>query len=126
MRVLVIEDDAVIRGVLSEYLHDVGHEVHVAADGNTALVALARRRPDVIVLDLMLAGMDGWQLVETLRTQTRWSQIPIVAASAVHDLPTQAARLGVRGSLAKPLDFDKLAAEIERVGPHPSEVQATR
>jgi two-component system response regulator (stage 0 sporulation protein F) len=119
-QILVVEDDAVIRGLLSEVLRDDGYEVSEAANGAEALAYLTGHTPDLIVLDLMMPVMDGWTFVEECRRADFCGEVPIVITSASHDLPITAERLrsfGVRTCLAKPFDVDGLVALVERYAP---------
>jgi two-component system, chemotaxis family, chemotaxis protein CheY len=121
-QILVVEDDAAIRGLVTEVLRDDGYEVREAANGVEALAALEGHEPDLIVLDLMMPVMDGWAFVEECRRRSRCAGVPIVVTSASHDLPKTAERLssyGVRTCLAKPFDVDGLLALVERYAPSP-------
>ena len=111
-RVLVVEDDGDIRRLLADLLAHEGYTVDQARQGNEALAAMARHRPDVIVLDLMMPVMDGWSFVETLRTRTSWSRTPIVVISAVPRLEVEGQRLGVAVWLPKPFDIDELVGHV--------------
>ena len=116
-RILVVEDDEAIRGLVSEVLRDDGYDVSEASNGIEALEAVSARRPDLIVLDLMMPVMDGWTFVEECRRSRRCEQVPIVVTSAAHDLPRTAERLrslGVRTCLSKPFDVDGLLALVQR------------
>ena len=116
-QILVVEDDAAIRGLVSEVLRDDGYEVSEASNGLEALEALSDGRPDLIVLDLMMPVMDGWTFVEECHRSRACDEVPIVVTSASHDLPSTAERLrsfGVRTCLAKPFDVDGLLALVER------------
>ena len=118
--ILVVEDDEAIRGLVSEVLRDDGYEVGEAANGLEALKYVGQRKPDLIVLDLMMPVMDGWTFVEHCRRNPCCSDVPIVVTSASHDLPKTAERLrsyGVRTCLAKPFDVDGLLALVERYAP---------
>jgi CheY-like chemotaxis protein len=119
-QILVVEDDPAIRGLVSELLRDDGYDVREASDGAEALAYVGRHRPDLIILDLMMPVMDGWQFVEECHRQEMCDDIPIVVTSASHDLPRTAERLrsfGVRTCLAKPFDVDGLLALIQRYAP---------
>jgi two-component system, chemotaxis family, chemotaxis protein CheY len=119
-QILVVEDDASIRGLVSEVLRDDGYEVSEASNGVEALEALGERLPDLIVLDLMMPIMDGWTFVEECRRSRVCDEVPIVVTSASHDLPSTAERLrsfGVRTCLAKPFDVDGLLALVEHYVP---------
>jgi CheY-like chemotaxis protein len=116
-RVLVVDDDPVIRSTVAELLLDEGYEVEQAADGAEALQALARSVPDVIVLDLMMPVLDGWAFVERCRAVLATRDVPIVVMSATHNLHESAERLhamGVRAVVAKPFDVDALIAIVQR------------
>ncbi len=116
-RILLVEDDDAIRGVVSDVLRDGGYEVYEAINGADAMEQLDKGRPDLIVLDLMMPVMDGWQFVEQFRQKSFSREVPIVVTSASHDLPKTAERLrslGVRTCLAKPFDVDGLLALVER------------
>ena len=118
--ILVVEDDAAIRGLVTEVLRDDGYDVSEAANGVEALRVLGSHKPDLIVLDLMMPVMDGWTFVEECRRHKCCNEVPIVVTSASHDLPNTAERLrsyGVRTCLAKPFDVDGLLALVERYAP---------
>ena len=122
-RILVVEDDDAIRGVVSDVLREDGYEVDEAINGADAMEQLDEQRPDLIVLDLMMPVMDGWQFVEQFRRKSFSNEVPIVVTSASHDLPKTAERLrslGVRTCLAKPFDVDGLLALVERYVPSPA------
>jgi len=119
-QILVVEDDASIRGLVSDLLRDDGYQVSEACNGAEALDAVREQRPDLIVLDLMMPVMDGWTFVEECRREPGFDDVPIVVTSASHDLPRTAERLrslGVRTCLAKPFDVDGLLALVERYAP---------
>jgi two-component system, chemotaxis family, chemotaxis protein CheY len=119
-QILVVEDDPSIRGLVSEVLRDDGYEVSEACNGAEALNAVRERRPDLIVLDLMMPVMDGWAFVEECRREPGCDDVPILVTSASHDLTRTAERLrsfGVRTCLAKPFDVEGLLALVERYVP---------
>jgi two-component system chemotaxis response regulator CheY len=119
-QILVVEDDAAIRGLVSEILRDDGYQVREASNGAEALERLSDVRPDLIVLDLMMPVMNGWAFVEECRNKPDCGDVPIVVTSASHDLQRTAERLrsfGVRTCLAKPFDVDGLLALVERYAP---------
>lgn len=81
-RVLVVEDDRKTRELLRRNLEMEGWEVLEAGDGNEALNLLTEPLPDLILLDLILPGMDGFQFVERIRGNRRWASIPIVVVTS--------------------------------------------
>src|SRR5918999_4010915 len=81
-RVLVIDDEAPIRLLCGVNLEAEGMEVSEAADGPTGLERARDERPDVILLDVMMPGLDGWQVAEELLDDDRTNDIPIVFLTA--------------------------------------------
>src|ERR687884_1972849 len=81
-RVLVVEDDPWIAWMIADDLAERGYQVTTARDGADALKRLAAARPDAIVLDLMMPGINGWEFVERYQQRTGGRAIPIVIFSA--------------------------------------------
>jgi len=105
-RILVVEDDHVIRELLVVNLKMEGHEAVTAADGNEALEVVARTHPDVVLLDMMLPGLDGWEVTSRLKGDSETSAIPIVALSAraMQADIDRGRELGVDHYVTKPFD----------------------
>jgi two-component system, chemotaxis family, chemotaxis protein CheY len=112
-RILVVDDDPDIRELLFSALEDEGFEVVPAANGHEALATIRTFRPDVIVLDLMMPVMDGWQFAKELRE--REEDIPIVLLSAARDLRAHAKTLSAAEIIEKPFDLSELVPKIARV-----------
>ncbi|TMC75248.1 MAG: response regulator [Chloroflexi bacterium] len=112
-RVLVVDDDPDIRELLFTALEDEGFEVVPAENGREALAIIKTFRPDVIVLDLMMPVMDGWQFANELRA--RDEDIPIVLLSAARDLRTHAKNLAAAEIIEKPFDLSELLPKIAKV-----------
>ncbi len=110
-RVLVVDDDASIRELLSTALEDDGYEVMPAMNGQDALNVCARWRPDVIVLDLMMPVMDGWTFAKRLHER---DDIPIVVLSAANDLERHGRSVGAAEVVGKPFDLDQLLPKVAR------------
>jgi DNA-binding response OmpR family regulator len=81
-RVLVVDDDAFIRRPLEFILRNEGFEPLTAADGSECLERLAETRPDLIILDVMMPGRDGFDVCKTIKQQARYAEIPIILLSA--------------------------------------------
>jgi CheY-like chemotaxis protein len=114
-RVLAVEDEERISRLISTVLSSEGYKVITAADGSEALDAVEDAQPSVILLDLMMPGMDGWEFLRHLRE--RDIDIPVVVVSAVRDLHVEARRLGVADHLSKPFDVQDLVKKVERLQP---------
>ena len=114
-RVLVIDDEAPIRLLCRVNLEAAGIEVSEAEDGDAGLEAARAERPDVILLDVMMPGMDGWQVFEELLKDERTAEIPIVFLTARAELRDQARGLELGGVdyVTKPFNPLKLAPLVE-------------
>jgi len=109
--VLLVDDDDGIRTSLRFALEDQGYRVREATDGETALERIREQSPDVVVLDLMLPGMDGFECCRQLR---RLSDIPVLIVSARADSHDVVAGLeaGADDYIRKPFDVPELAARL--------------
>jgi DNA-binding response OmpR family regulator len=114
-RVLVIDDEAPIRLLCRVNLEAAGIEVSEAEDGKSGLEAARAERPDVILLDVMMPGMDGWQVFDQLLQDESTSKIPIVFLTARAELRDQARGLELGGVdyVTKPFNPLNLAPLIE-------------
>jgi CheY-like chemotaxis protein len=111
---LVVEDDETIRASLAELLTEEGATLATAADGREALEALrVGRRPDLILLDLMLPVMDGWEFRVVQRADPTLSSIPLIAMSADHSAKAHA--IAADGYVRKPIAGPELVASIRAV-----------
>lgn len=106
-RVLVVDDDEAIRDLLSYLLAEEGFEVTVAVHGAEALRQVEQSPPHVILLDMRMPVMDGWQFASAYR-QRAGPHAPIICMTAAHDVAQRAAQIGAQGVLAKPFDIDTL------------------
>jgi two-component system response regulator MprA len=105
--VLVVEDEEASRETLRELLELEGYEVETAANGQEALEKIDRFDPCVVLLDLFMPIMDGWQVLDRLRADGRLARLTVVVTtSAETRMPTDVA------VFHKPLDFDKLLRAV--------------
>lgn len=119
MRVLVIDDDPIIRDLLSLELDVAGHEVSLASDGEAGLEVLRRDRPDALVLDVMMPTLNGWDVLQELRADTDFDGVPIVLLSA-RDVPDDVRHgyaLGASLVMSKPCDGQQLVSLLEVLRP---------
>jgi CheY-like chemotaxis protein len=112
--VLVVDDDAAIRKLTESLLTANGYDVLIAADGRDAIARLRLQIPDVIVLDLNMPVMDGWQFRTQQRflTESRRAAIPVLLMTGVADAADQAVKLAAVGLVKKPIDPDDLLEAV--------------
>ncbi len=111
---LVIDDDARLRALLAEYLGGRGYEVDVAADGAAGLERVRAGGVDLLVLDVMMPGMDGFEVVRALRA---FSRVPVIMLTARDDAMDRIVglELGADDYLPKPFNPRELLARIQAV-----------
>jgi PAS domain S-box-containing protein len=109
-RLLVVDDDADLIDMVRQLLAESAYEIEAAGDGVAALEAIARRRPDVVLLDLMMPRLDGFGLIERLRERPEHAAIPIVVLTARELSGTEGARL--RASVSRIIQKQGLEGHI--------------
>jgi CheY-like chemotaxis protein len=116
LRVLLVEDDRDTRDATAAWLLHLGHEVHIAADGRTALEVAEAIRPDVVLLDLGLAGMDGWEVARQLRKDPSATRPYIVAVTGRGDREdySRSRQVGIDLHMTKPADPEELGEVLHR------------
>ena len=115
--ILVVDDYPDNREMYSAYLRFQGLEVMEAANGGEALAHAFERTPDLIVMDLSLPGVDGWQATRLLKADPRTKDVPVIAVTghALVGAPEEAAAAGCDGFLTKPCLPEDLLSEIRRM-----------
>jgi DNA-binding response OmpR family regulator len=113
-RVLVVDDDPVILRLLEVNFRLDGFEVVAASRGDEAIAAADRDLPDAVVVDVMMPGVDGYEVCERLRGDPRFVDLPIVmlTARSQEDDRNRGAVLGVAGYMTKPFDPAELVALV--------------
>lgn len=114
-KVIVIEDEQELRQLIVDELEDAGHEALEAGDGVAGLTAILNECPDVIVSDIGMPGMDGFELKEKLQTLPKHSPTPFLFLSALafQQAIDKGLDVGADHYLTKPVDFDDLLSRIE-------------
>ena len=110
--VLVVEDHADLRDMLTVLLEGEGFSVATATNGAEALQRLEARRPSVILLDLMMPVMSGDEFRTRQLADPRYSDVPVICMTADHDGRARADRLHAQAYFQKPLDFDRLLGAV--------------
>ena len=114
--VLIIDDDADARHLLRTVLVADGFHVEEATDGNTGLALAAQIRPDAITLDVLMPGMDGWEVLQRIRGDATLADTPVIMLSVLHEQQLALA-LGATEYVTKPIDRSQLRRILSR---HPS------
>ncbi|MHB1413954.1 MAG: response regulator [Chloroflexota bacterium] len=112
--VLAVDDDEAILDIVEWALVDEGYEVKRASDGSEALVALRTLRPVVILLDMRMPGMNGWEFAEAYGKRQNGRRAPVIVMSAAQDVRRLAAEIGADGYVGKPFDVDELIDTVHK------------
>ena len=116
-KILLVEDNEMNADMLSRRLRKIGHEVHLAPDGEQAVSLTEALRPDLVLMDLSLPVMDGWEATRRLKSADETRSIPVIALTA-HALAGErdrALRAGCHDYDTKPVDFVRLLAKINAI-----------
>ena len=108
-RVLIVDDEPPLVRILSIKLRVCGYEVITASGGQQAIDLAEDERPDLVLLDIIMPDVDGFQVLERLRP----SGVPVIALSARPENATRALALGAREFLPKPFDIDDLVRKVD-------------
>jgi DNA-binding response OmpR family regulator len=112
--ILIIEDDMDAAALLSETISRAGYRVRVARDGTTGLQLARELEPAAVTLDVMMPGMDGWRVLQALKSDRSMAQIPVIVCSIVDSRPL-GYRLGASDYLLKPVEPGKLLTTLRGV-----------
>lgn len=117
LRILIVDDESAIRLVCRLNLDSAGFETLEAADGETALALARSEQPDLILLDIMLPGIDGWGVAEELAASAETREIPILFLSARSDRADEERghEVGGLGYITKPFDPEALIDRVRDV-----------
>jgi DNA-binding response OmpR family regulator len=115
--VLIVEDDEDIRADLAAILRLKGYLVDQAANGHEALACMRRARPSVVLLDLMMPEMNGWELRAAMREDPALRDVPVVVVSGAGKLDEVAGTLEVAAVLPKPFELAHLFELVDRFCP---------
>jgi chemosensory pili system protein ChpA (sensor histidine kinase/response regulator) len=117
LEILVVDDSVSVRQVFARLLRTKGWKTNTARDGVEALEKLANARPDLIILDLEMPRMNGYEFLSTLQAREEYRDIPVimVTSRAAEKHRRKALGLGAREYVVKPFDHDKLLGLVERL-----------
>jgi two-component system chemotaxis response regulator CheY len=112
--VLVVDDDTDIRESISHLLEFEGYKIAMASNGVEGFAQLKEKRPSLILLDLMMPVMDGWQFKTQLDSNPEFNGIPIVVVSADGNIREKSESIGVSEFLTKPIEIEHLLKIVEK------------
>lgn len=117
VRILAIDDSPTIRALVAKALRTAGFEVILASDGIGGIESLPEAQPDLIITDINMPRMDGFGVIEAVRADDRYSEVPILVLTTESgaDLKARARRAGATGWIVKPFTDARLIAIINRV-----------
>lgn len=112
--ILIVEDDPSIREIVRKVLESQGHTVHVASDGVEGLERFYLTLPDLVILDVMMPEMDGWETLSQLRQVSDCAVIMLTVYSSPEDI-SKGLELGADDYLVKPFGIRELTARVNTV-----------
>ncbi len=116
--ILVVEDDPDLLALMEMILSDAGYRVRTAIEGRAALACVAEEMPCLVLLDMRMPGMNGWEFAREFRTR-HGRAAPIVVVTAAENARRRAEEIGAEGWLSKPFDLDDVVALAARYGSAP-------
>jgi CheY-like chemotaxis protein len=114
--VLVVDDDPNALDIVRTYLESRGYTVAIAKDGKEALAQLERTRPALVLLDVMMPGMDGWEVARIIKNHPGFTDIRVVMLTARSDFADkhEGLRAGADDYIVKPIQLKELGERVER------------
>lgn len=115
-RILVVDDDPNSREIVQTFLESKGYAVRTASNGEAGLAELHDEQPDLVLLDVMMPGMDGWAVARAIKDHKELSRIRVVMMTARSDFADKQKGLqaGADDYLVKPIQLDNLGRTVER------------
>ena len=115
-KIMIVDDEEDIRVSVGQIFEVSGYEIIKAVDGNDCLNKLEREIPDLVILDIMMPGMNGWDVAARIKENSKWSEIPIVFLTAKGDeMSIGMGRLASEEYVVKPFDLIKLKERVEEI-----------
>src|SRR5947209_8500333 len=111
-KVLVVDDSAMSRRILRGFLESAGHEVTEAADGTAALERYSLEKPDIVLLDMVMGGMYGIEVLQKLREIDSHARVIVATADIQNSTREMAEQAGSRGFLTKPIRKEELLSLV--------------
>lgn len=116
-RIVVVDDEEKLCTLVSRFLTERGYEVATATNGTQALAEIERLRPEVVLLDVIMPGLTGIELLKLIRDRAFPPRVIMVTANDEQDIARQAMQEGAEAYMCKPVNFDELDRVISRIFP---------
>jgi len=116
-RILVVDDEKDIRNLLRQVLEHAGYQVETAANGREALEMVERSLPDLMLLDIMMPELDGWEVCRQVKSKQRTKHLPVILLTVRNqplDKIVGTEVVGADDYITKPFDLDDLLARVEQ------------
>lgn len=115
-KILIVDDNRDNLEILRAYLESRGYTIVEAPDGQSALVKMEEERPNLVLLDVMMPGMDGWQVCRTIKNHPEYGNIRVVMVTAKggYEDKFEGMRSGADDYVVKPVDLKELGEKVER------------
>jgi two-component system sensor histidine kinase ChiS len=116
-RILVVDDEADIRNLINIFLRGKGYEVTTASNGDEALTKAALEKPDLVLLDILMPEMSGFDVCTSLKKNADTARVPVIMCSVLarNEDRTKAFQVGAASYLTKPFNFEAAARVIEDI-----------
>lgn len=116
-RILIVEDNAILREMIRRRLMRRGYDLLLADDGARGLAVIQAEKPDLVLLDMSLPGMDGWTVAGKVKEKAETAHIPIIAltAHAMRGDRQRALEAGCDDYVSKPIDFELLTQKMQEL-----------
>jgi len=111
-RILVVDDEPEVVAILTKYFSDAGYTVDAAAHGGDALIAVSQYQPDVVVLDILMEGLDGVQVLERIRSLDPSIRVIMITGSTDATLKPTAMSMGAFAYMSKPVSLGHLLEAV--------------
>lgn len=113
-KILLVDDDPEISNLLRDTFEELGHQVKICDHGNEVMEALYSYKPDLLVLDVMLPGLDGYSLTDQISDNAEFNKLPIIILSALEPSRAMFQRFAqVKAFLTKPINMDDMTEAVK-------------
>ncbi len=114
-KILVVDDDAINREICVEVLEPLGHQIHAAASGNEALERITRDSFDLVITDLSMPGVSGWDVAKKVKKASPSTRVMLLSGWSVQQDPEQTKAAGIDLVLSKPVQLNELAQAVQKL-----------